>query len=94
MFRHDRLIPPVRRCQVEGGAALAQVLHRPFTVDFGNDDVAGSRRMGALDNHQVAGLDAGLDHGIAFDLEQVACLRILDEILIEAHGVNQLFLGR
>jgi hypothetical protein len=38
--------------------------------------------------------DASANHRVALDLEKVGRLLVLDQILIEAHGVDQLFLGR
>ena len=50
--------------------------------------------IGTLDNNQVAWLDPGIEHGIAFHFEDVRRLFIVDEILIETHRVDEFFLGR
>jgi hypothetical protein len=48
-------------------------------MDQGNDDRAGARRPGSVDDDQVAVVDAGAQHGVAVDAHDVARGGVLDE---------------
>jgi competence protein ComEC len=58
--------------QRDGAALAAQALERRLVVvDQRHDDVAVVRRLLPADHHDVAVVDAGLDHAVALDLEGI-----------------------
>src|SRR5438132_12993201 len=76
------LVVGVGGLQGDGGALLAQALEgRLLLLDQGDDDVAVLRRVAALADDDVALVDAGIDHGIALDLER--------EMLASAHHLRR-----
>ena len=58
---------------------VPQALQRAVAVDKGDDDRARARRLGSVDDDQVAIVDAGTQHGMAVDAHDVARRGVLDE---------------
>src|SRR4051812_32587354 len=73
--------------QRDRGAAAAEALQGSFLlVDQGDHDVAGLRRLVALDQRHVAVEDAGIHHGVATHFERVVLARA-EHVRRHADGV-------
>ena len=72
----------------------AEKLHGPSSVHLGDDDVTVVRVGAALDEEHIARQDAGIEHRMAVDLENICGFLVPDEVLIERHGIGQFLVGR
>ena len=54
-----------------------------LVLDDGDHDMAVRRRDGAVDQHEVAVVDAGLAHRVAGDAHQEGGLRVPDEDVVQ-----------
>src|SRR5690606_7950174 len=61
-----------------------ELLHGKLPVERRHHDVAVSRLDRAVHDDDVAGVDAGLYHGVALDLGEVRRRRVRDAVLVEA----------
>ena len=90
--RADEFVLAVGGFETDPGLVLHVVFERPFVVHARDDDVALLRGGPLLDQHEVAGLDAGVDHGIAADRQHEGVVGIADEVFVEGDGFRLLLL--
>ena len=82
-FQNDRLPFP------------GEILHCPFAIHFGDDDIAILRFSPFLDDDQVPFPDAFPGHGIPGDFQKEGGFRSCNQIFIHGHDISQFFfLGR
>jgi len=84
----------IGRHQLIDSRGGSEILQRPLVIHAGEHDVAvlGAHRSVYYDH--IAVEYAGLDHGIAGDLEQKGCIGVVYQIFVEREGVDQLLFGR
>ncbi len=69
-------------------------LHGPFAIDTGDDDIAVFGIATTLYEGGVSREDAGMYHGLSFDLEHVGGFSSCDEPLVECQCIEQFFFRR
>lgn len=75
-------------------AAQADAFDGEFAVEVGDDDVFIFGLGGAIHDQEVAGVDAGVDHGIAGDADEIGGGGLGDEVLVEVELAFEVILGR
>src|SRR5262245_2314916 len=94
LLRMNRLVRLIGRLQEDSGTPPTEVFHGPLPVDLGNDNIAVAGLCPTLHQEEVAGEDTSIKHRVPRDLEDIRGLFVGDQIVIEGHGVCQLFLSR
>ena len=79
--------------QGDGAVLEADAFDGEFAVDVGDDDVFVGRLGGAIHDQEIAGVDAGIDHGIAGDADKISRGRMGDEIFVEIELGFEVVLG-
>ena len=92
LFGGNGVVLLVAGFQRDLASPLSEVLYRPGAVYLGDDNIAILGLASAFNEHLIARHDARLDHGVAGDFEDVGCLFVADEVIVERHGVDELFL--
>src|SRR5262245_49702096 len=90
----NRLEVLIRSLQEHRASALAEIFHGPCTVYLGDDDITIAGIGAALDEEHIARQDAGVDHRMAVDLEDIRRFLVADEVLIERHRIGEFLVGR
>jgi hypothetical protein len=72
---------------------LRVMAHGPAVIRSDDDDVSRSWLPAPFDHQEIASLDAGIEHRIAFCFKEVRRLTILDEIVIERQYICDPFFG-
>ena len=68
-FGTDALIGFVGGVEVDALFVFAEVFHGPFAVDLSDDNVIFFGWVAFFDEDDIAGVDAGFDHGVSADGE-------------------------
>ena len=79
--------------QGDGAVLEADAFDGEFAVDVGDDDIFIGGGCGAIHDEQIAGVDAGVDHGIAGDADEIGGGGMGDEVFIEIELGLQVIVG-
>ena len=79
----------------EGDRAVleADAFDGEFAVDMGDDDIFVGRLGGAVHDQEIAGVDAGVDHGIAGDADKIGGGGLGDQVFVEIELSFEIIFG-
>ena len=72
----------------------AQAFHGELAVNGRNDDITVDGRERTVDNEEIAGVDAGVDHRVTFDTDEVSRSGTLHQQCVQIQRRLQILLRR